>query len=218
MFIFNKDMISSVDCKNNQINFCASPEILAKLAKHGISKKAICASYIGYTGPKAYNFPTSPELGIHAYPDVTENYNLLLGDALTEVKSYFGKNKLFNTIKKYYVLYKNLRTADKWDTKFLEHFPGRDEKGHVQYAKLREKILTANQISNYFYSEFLHNLGIGKRIASLSAKIYSHGAFNMFFDKYVPNFKTLMFKDTSLDQETIRLAYDEFTKARQMVG
>ena len=214
LLLFNSIMLNSVDRNRTRINFTAAPEVVAKLAKEGISRNCICASYIGYTGPKNVHFPITPKLAKQYYPDITEHYDALLKSALETTRSALGKNKLVNLYKKCRILCKNAKTADIWDTKFNENFPGRNKKGKVQYALLKGKVFSANQVSNYIYAELLFNLGFKKWEAIAAAKIYSQGAINLLFDKALPSVKALKFKDPPQDQQTIRMAYDELLQSK----
>lgn len=206
-------MMNSVSCNQSKINFTANPERVAWRALHGIPNK-LNSAYIGYTGPKNFHFPTSPDLEKHLYPDITENYQKLLGQALETINKKLGKNKIVNFFKKCILLCKNGKTADKWDTKFLEDFPGRTKDGKVQYALFKDKVVSANYVSNYIYSEMLHKLNFKKKTAIAAAKIYSNGFSNLFFDKKFTSFKDLCAGDCPKDQATIRQAFDEFNKIR----
>lgn len=205
-------MISSVDNCNNSVNFTASPRVLSKLAQDGIKRGQICASYIGYTGNKILDFPVVADLPKHNYPDVTEAYNAFVKNAIDTTKSNLGKNRVVNFYKKCKVFCQKLKTADEWDTKFMENFPGRDKNGNVQYALFKGRVVSANHISNYAYSELLYRLGIKKWLAVGAAKIYSYGVTNLIFDRALPSAKALTFKDTPQDQQTIRFAYEELSR------
>jgi len=205
-------MMNSVGTRNNQINFTAAPEVVEKLAKVGISKKQLCSSYMGYSGPKSIDFPINPNLSKHLYPDVTEHYNVLLKSALDTVNKKLGKNKIINFIKKCDILCKNIRKGDKWDTLFVDNLPGRDKDSKVQYALFKDEVVSANHISNYIYSELLYHLGFKKWMAVGAAKIYSQGVINILFDGVAPSLKALMYKDTPQDQLTIKKAFNDFNQ------
>ena len=211
-------MMNRVGVNKNRVSFTAAPEVVARLAKEGIPRNRICASYIGYTGPKVLDFPTRANLPKHLYPDVTEHYNEFVKTAVNATTSVLGKNKVVNLYKKCRVLCENFKTADKWDTKFMENFPGRDKGGKVQYAMFKGKVVSANHISNYVYSELLFHLGFKKWEAITAAKIYSQGAINILFDKALPSMKALKFKDTPQDQQTIRMAYEELMRGNHVLA
>lgn len=209
-------MINRAEPKINSVSFTAAPEVVAKLAKAGVSRNKICSSYIGYTGPKALRFPTKPNLPTHLYPDVTEHYNALVKSALDATKKVMGKNKFVNFYKKCRILCENFKTADRWDTKFMENFPGRDKRGKVQYALFKGKVVSANHMSNYIYAEVLFHLGFTKWMAVTAGKIYSQGAINILFDKALPSVKALMYKDTPHDQLVIKNAYEDFQRGNHL--
>lgn len=190
----------------SQISFKADPAKLSWRVMHGIPANPM-ADYVGYTGPKLLDFPTSKGLDKNLYPDITEQYNELLSNIVGSVHKNLGKNKLPNFFKKCMMLGKNFKTADKWDTKFMENFPGRTKDGKVQYALFRGKVVTANVISNTIYAETLVKLKFKKWLAIFASHVDACGLSNLMFEGRLPSRKTLAFKDTIADQHTIKQAF-----------
>lgn len=200
----------------SKITFTSDPKRAAWRVMHGIPSH-VTAEYLGYTGPKNFLFPTNPNLEKHFYPDITKNYDNLVSKIIEEVEGKLGKNKFFNFCKKCNIFLKNFKTADPWDTKFLEDFPGRTKDGKVQYAVLRDRVVNTNFVSNYLYGEVCSKLGIKKRFAAFAAKMDAHGMSNLFLERRLPRLKNIRFKDTPQDQQTIKLVYEELANFNRIL-
>ena len=198
-------MLSIINNKS-QIAFTADPKKALWRISNGIPDK-LTARYVGYTGPKNFSFPTSPDLEKHLYPDVTKYYDEMISKIVKEVNQKLGKNPFINFYKKCNTFLKNFKTADPWDTKFLENFPGRTSEGKVQYALLKDKIVNANYISNALYGDACIKMGFKEWFATLAAKVDAHGLSNLFTEGKIPQWQDVRFKDTAADQNTIKSAY-----------
>ncbi|MDD3419826.1 MAG: hypothetical protein PHE78_04390 [Candidatus Gastranaerophilales bacterium] len=208
MFRVDYPMIISNYSTIQSHTFGKNPEGELRRVQHGIPAK-VTAEYTGYTGPKELDFPTNPHLNPEKYPDVTKQYNELLESLLNTANEKNGKSKIINFFKKCSALGKNFKTGDKWDTKFLENFPGRDINGKVQYARLNDKIVSANYVSNHIYGESLAKLGFKRWFVILASHLDAAGLSNLIFEGQLPTLKNLKFKDTDADQKTIRFAFDQ---------
>lgn len=207
MFRVDYPMITSNYSTLQSYTFGKNPAGERRRIEHGIPAK-VTAEYTGYTGPKTMEFPTNPNLNPEKYPNVTKQYNELLENLLETVNGKNGKSRVINFFKKCSALGQNFKTGDKWDTKFLENFPGRDINGKVQYAKLNDRIVSANYISNHIYGESLAKLGFKRWFVILASHLDAAGLSNLIFEGQIPTLKNLKFKDTAADQETIRFAFD----------
>lgn len=166
----------------------------------------IDASYVGYTGVKGIKFPTGK--GKFYYPEISNDVRLYEEEIFQQLHDI--KQTPFGYIKALFKMLNNLSTGESWDSKFNWQFPGRDEKGRVQYARYKEKILSTNDLSNQIYAHICAFMQIPKPIAQLMAKLDACGALEIFTKGKFPNKKLLNFQDTPSDQLAIAEGYKNF--------
>lgn len=168
--------------------------------------KYMDASYSGYTGAKLIPFPINK--ATRTVPDITEGFNNFVRKTIEETNNI--KGEFFGRIKLLRAFLKNFATGEKWDTKFSQHFPGRDKNGKVQYAKFNGEIVSANDVSNIFYGIVCASAGIPLKISQWIAKIYSCGLLEPFIAGKIPSKKLLKFRDTASDQRAIVRGYEQY--------
>ena len=170
------------------------------------------AAYDGYTGAKFHNFPTGKSFRLCAYPDVTKDFNRLKHILVKDIKK--TKSEVFGSFKVLKMFLENFATGEKWDTKFLPEFPGRDRSGRVQFAKYNGKIVAGNYLSNHIYGFLCAAAGIPEKLSKFVARIYSKGFIEPLISGEIPNKTLLKFKDPISDQEAISAGYKEFRELK----
>lgn len=213
-------MISAVNSYNYQqysgrypgrINFTGyTNEMLRAVRKTNNIPEYINAAYSGYSGPKKFNFPTDINLDLNNYPDITEEFAKLKAEILAEVKS--AKKGLLGKIKILKLFLKNFSTGNCWDTKYLPEFPGRDIKGKTQYGKYKDKVVSANYVSNNIYGQACAAADLTVYSAKTAAKIDAFGALELLTKQRLPNKELIKFRDTDCDQRAIEIGYHDFFK------
>ena len=104
----------------------------------------------------------------------------------------------------------NLGTGEPWDSKFMPQFPGRDDLGRVQYAKYKQELVSANDLSNIIYGHICAFMNLPKFAAKLAAKLDACGVLEIFTKGKFPTSKLLKFKDTVSDQKAIAKGVEDF--------
>lgn len=170
------------------------------------------AAYDGYTGIKIHKFPTASAFSAAAYPDVTKEFNRLKSVLAKDVIK--TKSEIFGRFKVLKMFLNNFSTGEKWDTKFLPEFPGRDKSGRVQFAKYNGKVVAGNYLSNHIYGFLCAAAGIPERISKFIARIYSKGFIEPLISGEIPNKTLLKFKDPIADQQAISAGYQEFRELK----
>ncbi len=169
------------------------------------------SNYKGYTGPKKYNFPTSPFLedkGI--YPDITEELDKLKGEIFETIDGLKKENNKFAFFIKVVRLFRNnFEMGDPWDTKYLEEFPGVNKEEETQYAMYKGRIVSANYISNNLYGQVLTMAGFSPGFSKLAGKAYSRGGADLLNFK-IPSRGVLKFRDPPEDQDAIESGYYDY--------
>lgn len=170
------------------------------------------ASYSGYTGIKIFKFPTSDSFNSFAYPDITNAYEHFKLNLLKEVTK--KKSEVFGNFKVLKMFLANFSTGEKWDTKFIEIFPGRDKLGRVQYAIFNDKIVPGNYLSNHLYGFLCASIGIPENVSKFIARMYSKGFIEPLISGEIPNKTLLKFRDPIADQQAISAGYNDFRKSK----
>ena len=164
------------------------------------------AAYKGYTGAKECKFPvilSSSNKFRGRLPDITMDLHTFEENVFQELKD--SKRKPFGFFRVLWKMCRNFGTGERWDTKFLPAFPGRDKNGRVQYARYNDQIVTGNDVSNIFFGHTCKFLGIPE-IARLDAS----GILEPFSKGKFPSKELLNFRDTHSDQQAIVKGMREF--------
>lgn len=167
----------------------------------------INASYIGTTGVKELPFPVyNSKYGY--YPDVTKASILYEEEILQELKDI--RKKPFGYIRSLWHMSQQLGTGEPWDSKFMPQFPGRNSKGRVQYARYRDTIVSANDLSNIIYGHICAYMKLPKCVAQFMARLDACGITELITKKKFPDIHLRNFKDTPQDQRAIARGVEEF--------
>lgn len=167
----------------------------------------INASYVGTTGVKELQFPAyTCKHG--NYPDITKASIQYEEEILQELKDI--RKKPFGYIRALWHMSQQLGTGEPWDSKFMPQFPGRNSKGQVQYAKYKDTIVSANDLSNIIYGHICAYMKLPKWLAQMAAKLDACGITEIITKKRFPDFKLRNFKDTPQDQQAIARGVKEF--------
>jgi len=164
----------------------------------------ISSAYNGYTGSKNYNFPTNPNLNIENYHDVEPDLEKLKNEIMGEIKKELNFPKVLK------LFAKKFPTGEPWDTKYLPEFPGRDKKGHTQYALYKGEVVSANYISNNIYGQVCASIGLPLKLARLAAKIDACGLSDPVTKLKIPKMESLKFRDPVEDQNAIISGYNDY--------
>lgn len=168
------------------------------------------AAYDGYTGVKLKHFPTVKHNHTSFYPDITNDFDALKKDLLHEVIGL--KRKAFGRLKVLKKFLDNFATGEKWDTKFIPEFPGRDKNGKVQYALYKNQIVPGNYLSNNIYGFMCAAIGLPESFAKFLGRIYSFGALEPLISGKFPNKNLRKFRDPVSDQIAISTGYRDFAE------
>ncbi len=169
------------------------------------------AAYKGYTGAKLYRFPTyyKEVNGFPAdLPDVTKNLKLLEEDILQELKD--TREKPFGYFRVLWKMAQNFGTGERWDTKFLPEFPGRNMRGERQYAMYKDEAVSGNDVSNILFGHVCKYLGFPEKVTLLLARLDAAGILEPFSKGKLPDGELLRFRDTQSDQKAILRGMREF--------
>lgn len=195
-------MYSTIQTNFSSLNFAGKKTNTLEQFPQGIGYPInVTAEYNGYTGTKIYNFPTT--LKGENYPDITNMFEIFKNNIYQELdnkKNWLGRVAL---------LKENFQTGKPWDTKSLQHFPGRDIEGNTQYAKYKGKIVSANYVSNNIYAQVMQKLGFSEKMSKLVAKLYSCGIVRLISKGKLPHKQLFKFSDPIEDQEAISSGYNE---------
>lgn len=204
---YNYQNTSSI--KSRQIHFLGyTNEMMLAMRKMNNIPEYVNAAYKGFTGPKDFNFPTSPNLEKHLYPNITEALESFKNETLQEIKEV---NKGFlGFVKTLKLFLKNFPTGGPWDTKFLPQFPGRELNGKTQYGMYKDKIVSANYVSNNLYAQICAAAGLSLPFTKLAAKVDACGILEVITKKKLPNKELIKFKDSKCDQLAISSGFQDF--------
>lgn len=167
----------------------------------------INASYNGSTGIKDVRFPIYINKYSH-YPDVTDDTIKYEEEILQELKDI--RKKPFGYIRALWHMSQQFGTGEPWDSKFMPQFPGRTPKGEVQFARYRDTIVSANDLSNIIYGHICAYMKLPKWLAQMAAKLDACGITEIITKKRFPDLKLMNFKDTPQDQQAIARGVKEF--------
>lgn len=197
--------------KSKQIHFMGyTREAMKEMRRLNNIPEIVNAAYDGFTGAKKVNFPTKINLDISSYPDITQDLEKFKDEVVSDIQKI--NKKFLKKINIYKLFLKNGGTGDPWDTKFLPQFPGRDINGKTQYAIYKDKIVSANYISNNLYGQLCAAAGIKQKFAQFIGKIYSCGLLEPFVNGKFPNKQLIKFRDPKHDQEAILSGFFDFLK------
>ncbi len=169
------------------------------------------AAYKGHTGAKEYKFPvilSSSNKFRGRLPDITPDLHTFEENVFQELKD--TKRKPFGYFRVLWKMCRNFGTGERWDTKFLPAFPGRDKNGHVQYARYKDEIVSGNDISNIFFGHTCKFLGFPEKLSLWIARLDASGILEPFSKGKLPSKELLTFKDTRSDQQAISKGMREF--------
>lgn len=169
------------------------------------------ATYKGHTGAKEYYFPTilySKNKFLGRVPDITRDLHTFEENVFQELKD--TKRKPFGFFRVLWKMCRNFGTGERWDTKFLPAFPGRDKNGRVQYARYNDQIVTGNDVSNIFFGHTCKFLGIPEKLSLWIARLDASGILEPFSKGKFPSKELLNFRDTHSDQQAIVKGMREF--------
>lgn len=170
----------------------------------------INASYNGYSGPKKFKFPTDINLDLPNYPDITDEVIKLKTEIVNDLKVV--KKGPLGVFKELKLFLKNFPTGNCWDTKYLPEFPGRDIKGQTQYGIYKNKIVSANYVSNNIYGQACAAMGLSSFFAKVAAKLDAAGILELLTKKKIPDKNLIKFRDTDCDQKAIVSGIMDFLK------